>query len=75
MSADKFLGLPKRYRDTRVLVTKTVGEEFNIFWRIANQGDILDGWIDKKGNFRRKGIVIYPSHFKILGKFYFRKAK
>lgn len=63
----------KRYRDVRILVTETVGPEYNEFWRIANKDDILDGWIDKKGNFRKKNITIYPSHFKILGKFYFRK--
>ena len=67
--------IPKRYRDVRILVTKTVGAEFNIYWRIANKGDVLDGWIDKKGNFRRKNITIYPTHFKLLGKFFFRKAK
>ncbi len=69
------MSIPKRYRDVRILVTKSVGTEFNFYWRIANKGDILDGWIDRRGNFRRKGITIYPSHFKILGKFYFRKAK
>lgn len=68
--------------NVRIQVTKTVGEEYNEHWRIADKGDILDGWIDKKVNFRKKvsgrfigRITIYPTHFKILGKFYFRKSK
>jgi hypothetical protein len=66
--------ITKRYRDVRILVTKDVGKEYNLYWRIANKGDILDGWVDKKGNFRRGKITIYPSHFKILGKFLFKKV-
>lgn len=63
----------------RILVTKIVGPEFNQRFRIANKGEILDGSIDSDGNFSYKNgerdITIYPSHFKILGKFYYRKDK
>jgi len=64
--------LPKRYRDVRIEVTHRVfGELAYRFW--IKKGTVMDGCIDKKGNFRHKGITIYPTHFKILGKYYFRK--
>lgn len=68
--------LPKRRADVRVIITKTVFAEFaSRFWLRKNA--VLDGWLDKEGNFRQKksGLTVYPDYFKVLGKFYFRKAK
>lgn len=76
---------PKRYQDVRVQITRTVFAEWPRYQ--LKKGRVLDGWIDKEGNFRwldkrdarwaNEGdvnVVIYPTHFKVLGKFYFRKA-
>lgn len=75
---------PARNNDVRVVVTKTIGTEYNIFWRGPFKGEVLDGYLDKDGNFccqwvnkhseKEFEITIFPSHFKLLGKFYFRKA-
>lgn len=76
---------PKRRRDVRVLVLETMFPEYNIWWRGPIKGETLDGWLDKRGNFRCKytnkhsdkksSVTIYPAFFKILGKFYFRKTR
>ena len=72
--------LPKRDRDVRVEITHRVfGEYRSEYW--INKGTILDGTLDDKGNFQVKSpskheyVTVYPTHFKILGKFYFRKSK
>lgn len=68
--------LPKRYQDVRVQITKRVfGELASRYW--INKNTVLDGWIDIEGNFRQgqDDLTIFPTHFKILGRFYFRKAK
>ena len=74
--------LPNRNRDVRIEVTHRVfGEWASRFW--INKGTILDGSLDEGGNFvttvsrdfSEKAITIFPTHFKILGKFYFRKAR
>lgn len=70
--------VPERDRDVRVLITKRVFGEYNSsYW--VNKGTVLDGEIDENGNFQTTStgdlITIYPTHFKILGKFYFRKSK
>lgn len=78
--------LPKRDRDVRIQITKRVfGEYASRYW--INKGTVMDGCLDKDGNFvttapashvdyfSEEEVTIYPSHFKILGKFYFRKSK
>ena len=66
--------LPKRWRDVRVIITRTIFTELAPrFWLRKNT--VLDGWLDKRGNFRQKGLAVYPGNFRVLGKFYFRKAK
>jgi hypothetical protein len=76
---------PKRMTDVRVQVLSTLFPEYNIYWRGPLKGEILDGHLDEEGNFhchyvnkhsdKESEVTIYPSHFKILGKFYFRKAR
>lgn len=68
------MSTPKRYRDTRIEVTRTVFAEYASRYHIK-RGKVMDGWIDKKGNFRQGELTIYPTHFKVLGKFYFRKVR
>lgn len=66
--------LPKRWQDVRVIITKTVFTEFAPrFWLRKNT--VLDGHFDECGNFISNGMTIYPSHFRVLGKFYFRRAR
>jgi hypothetical protein len=84
MAAKKSTKLPKRKHDVRVEVTKTLFPELNEFWSGPKKGTILDGRLDKEGNFRtvwfhpvthkKFWLEIYPSHFKLLGKFFFRRA-
>lgn len=76
---------PKRRRDVRIMVTKTMFQEFNQFWSGPDKGTILDGRLDESGNFatrwvhpitkKKFDLTIYPSHYKLLGNFYFRKAR
>lgn len=71
--------LPKRYRDVRIQVTRDPSPGLNEWSRIAKKGEVIDGWVDKKGNFRHKSrkdgrlrdITIYPEYFKVLGRFQF----
>lgn len=66
--------LPKRWHDVRAIITKTVFTEFAPrFWLRKNT--VLDGHLDKDKNFISNGMVIYPTHYRVLGKFYFRKAR
>jgi hypothetical protein len=66
--------LPKRMHDVRVVITKTVFTEWaRRFW--LRKGTVMEGWLDKHGNFQSRKFTIYPTHFKVLGKFYFRKAR
>lgn len=72
--------LPKRDRDVRVEITHRVfGEYSSLYW--INKGTIFDGYLDKAGNFivvspsKHQYTVVYPTHFKVIGKFYFRKSK
>ena len=68
--------LPKRKRDVRIVISRTVFTELAPRYHLK-KNTVLDGWLDKQGNFRQKkdGLVVYPSHFKVMGKFYFRKAR
>lgn len=66
--------VPKRTQDIRVEVTRTVFREFaSRFW--VRKGTIMDGHLDENGNFCHNNLTIYPTHFKILGRFYLRKEK
>lgn len=72
--------IPERDRDIRIQITKKVfGEYASRYW--INKGSIMDGYLDEDDNFvvrtprKHEYTIIYPSHFKILGKFYFRKSK
>jgi hypothetical protein len=68
----------------RVEVTKGLDMELNSYWRGPKKGTVLDGRLDREGNFhctwihpraqRKERLTIYPSHFKVLGRFYFRKS-
>lgn len=74
---------PPRRRDVRIMVIKTMFPEFNQYWKGPKKGTILDGRLDSKGNFttrwthpvskRKSTLTVYPSHYKLLGKFFFRK--
>lgn len=65
--------LPKRYGDVRVLITKTVFVEYASRFHLR-KNTVLDGRLDDEGNFRKGRLTVYPTHFQVLGKFYFRKA-
>lgn len=84
MASKKNTKLPKRLKDIRIELTKSMFTELNDFWNGPKKGTILEGRLDKKGNFRcnwvhpvagrKEQLTIYPTHFKVLGRFYFRKA-
>lgn len=80
----------KRREDVRVKIIKRVfgDDQCRSLW--INPGRVLDGYLDSKGNFcfdeknfirsfketKPHGDTIIPKgFFKILGKFYFRKAR
>lgn len=63
-----------RKRDVRVRVTHRVFGEYDSRFHI-NRGTVIDGWIDGKGNFRRANLTIFPTHFRVIGRFYIHKTK
>lgn len=77
--------VPNRLHDVRVTITHSMWSNYNRFWRGPRKGTILDGRLDEEGNFHAKwkspangrafNLTVYPSHFRVLGKFYFRKIK
>ena len=64
----------KRYRDVRIEITQDVFAEFAERFHIK-VGEVMDGWLDKEGNFHRKTLTVYSTHFKILGQFVFVPTK
>lgn len=73
--------LPKRLTDVRVEITKRVFGEYARRYHL-NKGTVIDGRIDGEGNFRFKQAesethetIIYPSYYKVIGRFYLRKVK